>query len=182
MSGSYSVFYDVSKLDEIAINLFYGWGYNFYRLENQLRADDLLVRSKASYLLSLSRGVVEIQQRDYRRKHIPTPTREKPTPDPEALEAVETLKELSNAIGSIEGVIRTMPVPENDRMTQRYRQEAETLVRLREIDCHLVGQAETLRQMLDGKDYTFLLEHAADIRQGFAAMTATIQDRQMLLQ
>ena len=182
MSGSYSLFYDLDKVDQIAVNLFYGWGYNFYRLENQLRADDLLVRSKASYLLGLSRAVLEIQQRDYRRKHIPTPTRENPLPAPAALEAVETLKELSGEIGRIEGVIRAMPVPENDRMTQRYRQEAETLLRLREIDCHLVGQAETLRQMIDGKDYTFLLEHADDLRQGFAAMTATIQDRQMLLQ
>ena len=25
--------------------LFYGWGYNFYRVENQLRADDLLIRA-----------------------------------------------------------------------------------------------------------------------------------------
>ena len=182
MSGSYSAFYDVSKLDEIAINLFYGWGYNFYRLENQLRADDLMVRSKASYLLGLSRAILEIQQRDYRKKFIPTPTRENPTPTPEAMEAVATLQELSGEIGRIEGVIRGMPVPENDRMTQRYRQEAETLLRLREIDCHLVGQAETLRRMIDGKDYTFLLEHADDVRQGFAAMTASIQDRQMLLQ
>ena len=141
-----------------------------------------MVRSKASYLLSLSRAVLEVQQRDYRRKFIPTPTRENPLPSPAALEAVETLKELSNEIGRIEGVIRAMPVPENDRMTQRYRQEAETLIRLREIDCHLVGQAETLRRMIDGKYHTFLLEHADDLRQGFAAMDATIQDRQMLLQ
>ena len=182
MSGSYSLFYDLDKVDQIAVNLFYGWGYNFYRLENQLRADDLMVRSKASYLLGLCRAVVEIQQRDYRRKFIPTPTRENPLPSPEAMEAVQTLRELSDGIGTLEGVIRSLPVPENDRMTQRYRQEAETLLHLREIDCHLVGQIETLRQMLDGKDYTFLLEHADDIRQGFAVITATIHDRQLMLQ
>jgi hypothetical protein len=182
MSGSYSLFYDLDKLDQIAVNLFYGWGYNFYRQENQLRADDLLVRSRTSYLLGLSRAVLEIQQRDYRRKFIPTPTRERPTPSPEAMEAVQTLRDLSEGVGKLEGTIRALPVPENDRMTQRYRQEAETLAHLREVDCHLVGQAETLRQMIDGKDYNFLLAHADDIRQGFAAMTATIHDRQLMLQ
>jgi hypothetical protein len=40
-------FYDVDELEKTAVNLFYGWGYNFYRLENQLRADDLTVRAKS---------------------------------------------------------------------------------------------------------------------------------------
>jgi len=48
-------FYDVDELEKIAVNLFYGWGYNFYRLENQLRADDLTVRAKVGWLLGLSR-------------------------------------------------------------------------------------------------------------------------------
>ena len=39
-------------------NLFYGWGYNFYRVENQLRADDQLVRSKAAWLLGLATASV----------------------------------------------------------------------------------------------------------------------------
>jgi hypothetical protein len=30
----------------LATNLFYGWGYNFYRIENQLRADDQMIRSR----------------------------------------------------------------------------------------------------------------------------------------
>jgi hypothetical protein len=35
-----SRFYNVGPLSQIAINLFYGWGYNFYRLENQLRGKE----------------------------------------------------------------------------------------------------------------------------------------------
>jgi len=46
-----SGFYDAGALRQVATNLFCGWGYNFYRLENQLRADDQLVRSKAAGLL-----------------------------------------------------------------------------------------------------------------------------------
>jgi len=41
-----SAFYDQGPLSQIAINLFYGWGYNFYRQENQLRADDQLIRAQ----------------------------------------------------------------------------------------------------------------------------------------
>jgi hypothetical protein len=176
------VFYDLGKLDQIAVNLFYGWGYNFYRQENQLRADDLMVRSKASWMLGICRQVVETQQSAYRRKFIPPPTREKPLPEPDALEKAGILEAMSASIGKIEGIIRAMPVPENDRITQRYRQEAETLVRLREIDCHLIGQTETLRRMIELNDYDFLLEHAADIKTGFDAITQTIRDRQGLLQ
>ena len=46
-----SGFYDAGALRQVATNLFCGWGYNFYRLENQLRADDQLVRSNAAGLL-----------------------------------------------------------------------------------------------------------------------------------
>ena len=48
---SNSVFYDLGPLEEIAVNLFHGWGYNFYRFENQLRADDQLIRSKVGAIL-----------------------------------------------------------------------------------------------------------------------------------
>ena len=50
-----SGFYDAGLLRQIATNLFYGWGYNFYRVENQLRADDQLVRTKAASLLGTIR-------------------------------------------------------------------------------------------------------------------------------
>jgi hypothetical protein len=52
-------FYDEGVLRQAAINLFHGWGYNFYRAENQLRADDQLVRSKAGWLLGLARASME---------------------------------------------------------------------------------------------------------------------------
>ena len=52
-------FYAADPLEQVAITLFYGWGYNFYRVENQLRADDLLVRAKAGVLLGDARAVVD---------------------------------------------------------------------------------------------------------------------------
>lgn len=173
-------FYNADRMEQIAINLFYGWGYNFYRLENQLRADDLLVRSHVSMLLNEARRSVEAGQSHYRRTFLPLPTRENPLPDPTAVAHARTLEELSAGIGQIEAAIRALPAPENDRMTQRYRSEAETLLHLRTCDTQLVGQAETLREMLT-QDYHWMLENDALVRQGLDLMRRTLQERQTLL-
>ena len=120
-------FDDLDALERIAVNLFYGWGYNSYRLENQLRADDLTVRAKVGWLLGQARAEVETAESAYRRLHLPPPTRQKPRPDADAVAGAQTLERLSQAIGALEGQIRAQPVPETDRMTQRYRHEAPTL-------------------------------------------------------
>ncbi|HUN43817.1 MAG TPA: hypothetical protein VMU81_26280 [Acetobacteraceae bacterium] len=178
MSGTN--FYDMDRLERIAINLFYGWGYNFYRLENQLRADDLLVRSHVGAQLGNARNNVETALSNYRHTFLPTPTRENPLPDPTAVAHARTLEELSAGIGQLEGAIRALPAPENDRMTQRYRGEAETLLHLRECDTQLVGQAETLRQLLT-RDCHWILENAAVVREGLQLMRRTLETRQTLL-
>src|ERR1700749_1678389 len=101
MSGS--AFYDVGPLEKVAINLFYGWGYNFYRLENQLRADDQLIRSKVGLLLGSARKSVETAERDYRREFLPPPSREKPRPDAVVMGNAQAIERLSSAIGAIKG-------------------------------------------------------------------------------
>jgi hypothetical protein len=104
MSGS--LFYDLEEIDQVAVNLFYGWGYNFYRLENQLRADDILVRGKVGWLLGLARASIEEAESVYRRAFLPPPSREKPRPDANAVAEAQALELLSRAIGAIEGQIR----------------------------------------------------------------------------
>ncbi len=179
MSGS--LFYDVARLDKIAINLFYGWGYNFYRLENQVRADDLIVRERIGWLLGQSRAIVEAAQSAYRRKYLPPPSRAKPLPDADAVEAARTLEDLCNGIGQLEGTIRALPVPENDRMTQRYRQEAQTLMALGACDQRLIGLAEALRQTLENKDHDWILANLATVQDGMALITSQVHERQFLL-
>jgi len=173
-------FYDTDALEQIAINLFYGWGYNFYRVENQLRADDLLVRSHVGTMLGGARKSVEDELSRYRRAFLAPPTRENPLPDPTAVAHARTLEALSAAIGQLAGAIRSLPTPENDRMTQRYREEADTLLRLRTCDTQLVGQAETLRQMLT-QDYNWILQNEAAIRDGLQLLRRTLETRQLLL-
>jgi hypothetical protein len=176
-----SMFYDAGPLEQIAVNLFYGWGYNFYRLENMMRADDLLVRSKVGWLLGRARDSVETAESAYRRTFLPPPSRAKPLPDPSAVAGAQTLEKLSHDIGALEGQIRAQPVPETDRMTQVYRQEADTLARLADCDRRLAGQAELLRQTLEGKDGAWMIENLATIGEGLGAIGATLRDRQAVL-
>ncbi|WP_158818421.1 hypothetical protein [Methylocapsa sp. S129] len=178
---SSSLFYDFDPLEQVAINLFHGWGYNFYRLENQLRADDLMIRAQVCSLLGQARGSVEAAESAYRRAFLPPPSREKPRPDASAMANAQTLEKLSHAIGALEGQIRAQPVPENDRMTQRYRQEAPTLQKLLDCDMRLTGQAELLRSMLEDKDGGSMIEKSAEIQEGLKAIEASLRNRQAAL-
>jgi hypothetical protein len=174
-------FYNLDAIEQIGVNLFYGWGYNFYRLENQLRADDLTIRGKVGWLLGLARASVETAESGYRRAFLPPPTREKPRPDASASSSAQSLERLSHAIGALEGQIRAQPVPETDRMTQRYRHEAATLQQLLDCDVRLAGQAELLRSMLDQKDGAWMIENSVEIEQGLKAIEASLRNRQSAL-
>jgi hypothetical protein len=93
----------------------------------------------------------------------------------------QAIERLSRAIGAIQGQITAQPVPENDRMTQRYRQEAGTLHELGMSDHKLVGQAELLRSMVDQKNGAWLMENMTALQDGIAAIGETLHARQLLL-
>jgi hypothetical protein len=174
-------FYDAGALRQIATNLFYGWGYNFYRKENQLRADDQLIRSKAASLLGYAVASVCEAESAYRREFLPPPSRAKPFPDAAAVEGAQRVERLAKAIGAIEGALQHQPAPENDRMTQRYRQEAKTLETLIEFDHRLVGQCELARSMVNGKDGATLLKMLPDLEAGLEAIRETMRNREAVL-
>jgi hypothetical protein len=176
-----STFYDADKLTRLATNLFYGWGYNFYRVENQLRADDQMVRARVCEILGAARLAVETAEAAYRREYLPPPSREKPRPEAQAVRNAQALESLTRDLGALEGHIRALPVPEADRMTQRFRREAETLSRLVEADQSLVAQAEFLRALLAGTPAAWILDHTADLRAQIGGLQAAIQSRRDLL-
>ena len=97
------------------------------------------------------------------------------------MEAARALEDLSAAIGALEGTIRALPVPENDRMTQRYRQEAETLASLAAADRRLIGLAEALRETLDGRDHAWMLENRGAIKDALGLLGRQVRERQALL-
>ncbi|MFD2781103.1 hypothetical protein ACFS32_08290 [Novosphingobium pokkalii] len=60
-----------ARAAQVALNLFRGYGYTFYRAENDLRADDQRIRRMVSELLQQARkGLSEAEGR-YRREVIP---------------------------------------------------------------------------------------------------------------
>ncbi len=177
MSG----FYDVGPVRQVAINLFHGWGYNFYRLANQLRADDQMVRTRACWLLGQARAAVETAESDFRRAHLPPPTRAAPFPAAAALATAQALERLSQAFGAVEAQVRSQPAPENDRMTQRFRQETATLEMLSQMDQDLVGRADVLRSLVDGKDGAALIERLPSLTEGLALIRTTLSERAAFL-
>jgi hypothetical protein len=178
---SESHFYDDGPLRHVAINLFNGWGYNFYRKENQLRADDQLVRAKAAWLLGLAAASLDAAESDYRRANIPPPSRAHPYPDAAAVAGAQAIERVSRAVAALVGRIHAQPVPENDRMTERYRREAATLATLADRDARLVGQCDLLRATSDGTSAATILAAVPVLQAGVAAIEATLRERGALL-
>ncbi len=176
-----SGFYDAGPLKQVAINLFYGWGYNFYRQENQLRADDQLVRTKAAWLLGIAHQRVDTAEGAYRRDKLPAPSRAHPFPDAAAVQGAQALERLGQSIGALVSRLHALPTPENDRMTQRYRNEAETLRALGACDEQLIGKCELLRATVDGRAYDWLLQNLAVVEDGLMSIGQTLEERQGLL-
>ena len=173
---------DSEALKRIAVNLFYGWGYDPYKRENQLRADDLAVRAKMGWLLGQAREAVERAESAWRREHLPEPTREKPRPDTQALDGARKLEALGREIGGLASQISAAPVPEADRMTDRYRREGDTLQQLLQCDLTIVGRAETLRVKVADADGAALLAAEAELRAGLAGLVRALRERQAILQ
>jgi hypothetical protein len=121
-----------------------GYGYNWYRLDNQMRADDLLVRSRASDHLASAAGRLRDLEARYRRKFLPPPTRERPDQDPEHIAAARQFRAVQYRIGEIDTKVRGAAVPPNDRIWQRHRDELDTLARLGTCDVLLIGGAKEL--------------------------------------
>ncbi len=178
---SQSEFYDADPVSQVAVNLFYGWGYNFYRVENQLRADDLLVRHQVAGLLGDARVAIGNAESAYREARLPPLSREHPRPDPQALKDAHVLEGLVAQVGAIASRIRSLPVPENDRIAQRHRLEADTLARLLQADMALSGHADMLRRALQDQPPDWIVQHADDVRARVAAIAAALQERQAIL-
>lgn len=176
-----SDFYNIGILDQQVVNLFYGWGYNFYRVENQLRADDQLVRAKACSFLGEARAAVVRAEAEFRRTRLPQPSRAKPFPDASVVGEAQSLERLSGAIGLLEGQMRNQPAPESDRMSELYRREGDFLLQLVQADHRLIGQSETLRDRLVGRESGTMLSERTAIAEDLRAIEDTLRARRALL-
>ena len=137
-----------SRLYRIGVMLLNGYGYNWYRWDNQMRADDLLVRSRASeHLESAAARLRDVEGR-YRRKYLPPPTREHPDPDPQQIAAARHFRAVADRILEIDTRLRGAALPPDDKIWVRQRGELETLQRLGKCDVLLVGGAKELADLV----------------------------------
>jgi hypothetical protein len=123
-----------------------GYGYNFYNKANQARADDMLVRERASYYLANAVSVLAQLRSDYSTRFIPPLTRANPDPPAEAMAQIHEIEARQQAISQIEAHIRGMAVPTQDKIWWRFRQEQALLMQLLEFDVRLVSSSEQLYQ------------------------------------
>jgi hypothetical protein len=120
------------------------YGYNFYSATNQARADDLLVRERAGYHLAQAVDMLATLRGDYQRHFIPPLTRANPDPPQEALAEVRQIESAQQTLSNIEAHIRGMPVPAQDRIWWRIRQEQALLAQLLNFDLALVRNSEQI--------------------------------------
>jgi len=104
-----------SRLYRIGVTLLNGYGYNWYRLDNQMRADDLLVRSRASEHLESAAAQLRDLEGRYRRKYLPPPTREHPDPDPQHLAAARQFRAVADRTLEIDTRLRALLYPPTTR-------------------------------------------------------------------
>ena len=168
-------------LRKLALNLFHGYGYTFYKLENELRQDDQRVRQLACSLLQRARTALGEAENAYRREMIPPPSRAVPFPDAALVAQAKRLEALALAVSALEAQVRAQPVPGNDLMTRRYHNEAARLAELSERDLLLVEDAQGLCNAVEGQGHAALLPEAAAIDARIAALRQRLTDRGTLL-
>lgn len=123
-----------------------GYGYNFYSTVNQARADDQLVRERASYHISEAANMLANLQGEYQRRFIPPLTRANPDPPQEVLAQAREIEAVRQALSNLSSQIRGMAVPGQDRIWWRFRQEQPLLMQLLQFDLSLVRNSEQIYQ------------------------------------
>jgi hypothetical protein len=126
------------------VMLLNGYGYNWYRKDNQLRADDLLVRQHASHFIVEAAKNLQEQEAAYARKYLPAPTRESPFPPEERLATHALIRRTRQDLLALEGRIRGLSAPVSDRIWARHRSEVNVLENLSSHDVQLVGLSKAV--------------------------------------
>ncbi len=127
-----------------------GYGYNFYDKKNMARADDLLVRQKAASSLGDAKQALANLELEFQRRYIPPATRENPYPPTGAMDKLRDIATLRQRIDGLEGQIRGMSVPTQDKTWWRFREEQNLLNQLLTFDYELLRQTEQVFQWIRG--------------------------------
>ena len=136
-----------TALSEELEQLLLGGGFNFYRIENQLRADDLLVRQRAGASLGLAAAQLDHLAQEFQRTCIAAPTRDCPYPPADVMEKLNALRRLRQRIITANSLLQALSCPTQDRIWQRFRDEETLLTSLLEADIAMLRQAAELGRL-----------------------------------
>ena len=159
-----------------------GYGYNFYNKTNQARADDLLVRERASYNLAQAVALLTQLRNDYYTRFIPPLTRANPDPPQEAMAHLREIEAVQQAIANVETHIRGMAVPTQDRIWWRFRQEQPLLFQLLNFDLALVRDSEQIYEYVSHlTPEAWQAQGSGPLRQLIQQLTQVAKDRERFL-
>jgi hypothetical protein len=159
-----------------------GYGYNFYNKANQARADDLLVRERASYFLSHAVDALAKLRGAYQTLFIPPLTRANPDPPQEAMARIREIESVQQTLAQLESHIRGMSVPTQDRIWWRFRQEQPLLMQLLNYDLRLVRSSEQIFgfvSQLIPEDWNS--QSSSQLREMIQQLTRLAQEREQFL-
>jgi len=160
-----------------------GYGFNYYKAENRARADDLLIRQQAAGSLSQAVGTLSSLHTTYRLRYLPPPSRENPFPPREELQRAADILAMRDRIGQTAAGIRGMPVPTQDKIWKRMRQELDLLTQLLSIDYLLITHCERIRECaaaLTPEEWRDPA-HKAEIERLLQELESAIRERQQVL-
>lgn len=158
-----------------------GYGYNFYNQTNQARADDLLVRERASYFLAQAVSALAQLRNDYHTRFIPPLTRANPDPPQEAMAQLRTIEAAQQALAKVESGIRGMAVPSQDRIWWRFRQEQALLMQLLNFDLALVRDSEQIYQYVSRMTPEDWSQQSGALQQMTRQLAHTVTERERFL-
>lgn len=173
---------DPNIITQAVMLAYTGWGYNFYSTANKLRADDLLIRGKISEILSRSAKDIS----GFAAKlasAVPPPTRQDPLPGREVMPVVVELRKLAGDIDALSSRMTSLTTPGRDKIWDRHRKEADTLLRLQGFDLYLGQLAFDLQSLLQDKAASDMKDEA--IRGGveikLKGLQMALRDREDML-
>lgn len=163
--------------------LFSGTGFNFYDDKNKMRADDLLVRQKASAALADAAQVLTTLDSDFRRRFVPPATRDNPFPPADVMEQVREIGRVRDRARDLSSRILTMPTPAQDKIWFRFRQEATLLSELFTFDYNLVEQTQQFCENVRAitPDLWKAGGQVSTLESALSTLEQTIRDRWQLL-
>jgi hypothetical protein len=164
------------------VMLLNGYGYNWYRRDNALRADDLLIRSRADEHLAAATGLRDFESA-FARRYLPPPSREHPDPDPARLAEMRRVRAAADRIREVATRLRGAAVPPDDKVWERHRSAVDTLKALAEFDTMLVGAAAELSRLTAALSPATGFDAAteAGLDQRLADLDAALRRRRELL-